>query len=139
MEVTLIKGAERSPSCITHHRIELAYNLLYRVTPDGKLFSKKKELKIKKYGKQKYPTFTCSFNGKQYSLPVHHLAAYCFFHREMFNKDLVIRHLNGNVLDVSQENIKLGSHSENNQDKDPSVRSRAASIAAKVRHGSYIN
>ena len=47
---------------------------------------------------------------------------------------MVVRHLDGNVLNLSKENIQLGSHSQNNMDKAPEVR-KAAAIKARAAQG----
>lgn len=72
-------------------------------------------------------------NGEKVNYLVHRLAAYCFYGEEMFREGIVVRHLNGNTLDVSRKNIALGTPSENEQDKDPAVRSKNASAANKAR------
>lgn len=86
---------------------------------------------IKLYGKAKYPTVSVSTThteSKVYGIPVHLLAAYCFYGEAVFDKHTVVRHLNG-VLDVSKNQLILGSHSENNLDKPKEVRQNAAKLA----------
>lgn len=115
--------------------IRYAYSKGYRVSDDGILYGVKGlPLIVKVRGNQKYPTFTV--NGFKevknkygvYGIPIHRFAAYCFYGEKIWEYECV-RHLNGNVEDVSKGNIVLGSHSENNMDKDLLARKNAAKIA----------
>lgn len=117
----------------SHKRLKEAYERGYHVTEDGVLHGFRKILKIKLCGKQKYPTFSTNWGGRVYSLPIHYLAAYSFYGDAVFDPNLVVRHMDGNVLNISKENIKLGTHSENNMDKPAHVRSRSASIARRTQ------
>jgi hypothetical protein len=119
--------------------IKIAYEKGYRITDDGKLYGLSgKELTVKTHGTQRYPTFAVNVgkltSSGVYGIPVHKFAAFCFYGEESFNDGFVIRHLDGNVLHISKENIKLGSHSENNMDKDPLVR-KASAIKARAAQG----
>jgi hypothetical protein len=109
----------------TQRRILEAVERGYHVK-NNKLFGPKGELKIVAYGKQKYPTFSTNWGGRVYGIPTHKLAAYIYYGTDSFYPGLVVRHLNGNVLDISKENIVLGTHSDNNLDKPPEVRKKAA-------------
>lgn len=115
--------------------IKKAYCDGYRITDNGNLYGKTgKQLKIVCRGKQRYPTFSISGvpNVKNkygvFGIPVHKFAAYCFYGDDIWKFDCV-RHLDGNVLNLSKSNIVLGSNSENNMDKSRQVRSRAARTA----------
>lgn len=114
-----------------------AYDKGYRVTDNGVLVGLQgRPLSIAKRGKQKYPTFSVAgvpnINNKYgvFGIPIHKFAAYCFYGESMFDSECV-RHKNGNVLDISKENIALGTHSENQLDKSPEIRRSAASKARK--------
>lgn len=100
------------------------------VSEEGKVIGiSGKELAIRKRGKQKYPTISVTTEltkSGRYGIPAHQLAAYCFYGEKMFDPGLVVRHLNGNVLDLSKINIVLGTHSENNLDKPKNIRVEAA-------------
>lgn len=48
---------------------------------------------------------------------VHRFVAYQKFGNAIFEKGIQVRHLNGNKLDFSFENISIGTAKENNQDK----------------------
>lgn len=101
--------------------IELAYKKGYRVTEEGELIGLKGDpLKVKAYGKQRYPTFTV--NGVSFtksgikSIRVHQFAAYCFYGEAMFEDGIIVRHLNDNPYDFSKENIALGTDKDNKAD-----------------------
>lgn len=115
--------------------IRIAYERGYRVSEDGVLTSPYgNNLKLSISKGQRYPTFSISKvpNVKNkygvFGIPAHKFASYCFYGEQMFSFDCV-RHLNGNVLDISKNNLILGSHSENNLDKIKEVRVAAAKKA----------
>lgn len=113
--------------------IKIALERGYRVTDSGKLISSytSKPLKVMVRGKQRYPTFTLNkfpFTVSQkFGIPVHIFAARYFYGK--IKKELIVRHLDGNVLNISKSNIKLGTHSQNNLDKKPKIRKEAAKKA----------
>lgn len=112
----------------TQQRIVEAYERGYRMQ-DGTLHSIKGEVQVKLYGAQRYPTFSTNWGGFVYALPVHQFAAYQCYGEASFEEDNVVRHLDGNVLNLSEENIKLGTRSDNEKDKPIEVRKRVARIA----------
>jgi hypothetical protein len=112
--------------------IELAYKKGYRVTDNGLLIGLNgRPLSVKLRGNQRYPTFSVSgvdgIKNKYgvFGIPVHKYAAYCFYGDEARNSECV-RHLNGNALDFSKENIALGTHQQNEYDKAAEIRSNSA-------------
>ena len=112
----------------TQRTIE-AYERGYRVTDNGKLIGIKGELTFKLHGEQRYPTFSTNWGGYVYGVPVHKLAAYCFYGLRAFECGITIRHLNGNTLDVSRDNIALGTLSENIRDIPVAARIAKAKVA----------
>lgn len=120
-DLSVVNLAKLSLSKTNQRTIE-AYERGYRVTDDGKLIGVKGEVKLNLYGKQRYPTFSTNWGGYVYGVPVHKLAGYCFYGLKAFEKGITIRHLNGNVLDISKSNIALGSLSENIRDIPKDVR-----------------
>ena len=114
--------------------IKIAYEKGYRIDIDGKLHGiSGKELAVKLRGTQRYPTFAVNVgkltSSGVYGIPAHKYAAFCFYGESAFGEGLVVRHLDGDVTNLSKENILLGSHSQNNMDKDPEVRKSAAKKA----------
>ena len=68
------------------------------------------------------------------SILVHRLVAYQKFGDEIFVKDKVVRHLDGNSLNNSDNNIAMGTNCENQRDIPKNVRnSRAINAANKIR------
>ena len=124
-----------------HTKIRLvildAYSRGYRVTAKGKLISPhgvERVIKVHSKRKASYPFFSISVatfiaKSKVFGIPVHKFAAYCFYKEESFRDGLEVRHVNGNVLDVSKRNIKLGTRSQNELDKPKAVRRRSAQCA----------
>lgn len=115
--------------------ILLAYEKGYRVSDDGTLFGVRgRALSTSCSEKHQYPTFSIAgVEGVKnkygvYGIPVHKFAAYCFYGENYFNAECV-RHLDGDVENFSKDNISLGTHSENNRDKSPEVRSAVAKKA----------
>lgn len=58
------------------------------------------------------------------SFPVRHhkFQAYLKYGDKIFDKGIVVRHLNGNSLDNSYDNIAIGTQSENMMDRDEESR-----------------
>lgn len=69
-------------------------------------------------------------NKIRHCFGVHKLMAYQKYGESMFEDGIVVRHLNGNSLDNSFDNIAIGTQQQNNLDKTPEVRMRAALHAA---------
>ena len=64
-----------------------------------------------------------------FGVPVNKFAAAYFYGLENTMNAECVRHLDGNVLNLSKDNIVLGTHRENELDKDPAVRKRSATLA----------
>lgn len=120
--------------------MDIALSKGYRVTEDGTLLGVKgKPLNVKRHGAQRYPTFSVNVGDLTesgvYGIPAHKFAAYVFYGEDTFKEGVVVRHLNGNTEDISKANIVLGTHSENNHDKDPEIRRAAARKARAAQVG----
>ena len=93
-----------------------------------------KRVKPKIYGSQRYPSYTIAVKQKQrISFAIHKFAAYILYGEEALKHGVVVRHLDGNVLNISKENIKLGSPKDNEHDKPASIRSWVASMARRAQ------
>ena len=66
------------------------------------------------------------------NIKVHRMQAYQKFGDKIYNENLVVRHVNGNYLDNSLDNIELGTDSENMMDVPEEIRIKKASNAAKI-------
>jgi hypothetical protein len=124
----------------TSEYIIMAWDKGYRVDEIGNIIGTKNQLlkgsiSTQSDGYQKR-VFSVNFgNGKiRGRLPVHKLQAYQKFGLDAFKKDVHIRHLNGNSLDNSWDNIGIGTCQENSMDKSYEARMKSALAAtAKVR------
>lgn len=111
----------------------------YKVDNAGQVISPKgRQRKIHtssgKNGRTKYYKSSITINKKVYTVQAHRLQGYQKFKDLVFDKKLQIRHLNGNSLDNSIDNIEIGTASENMLDVPIEVRQNKALIAtSKVR------
>lgn len=121
----------------------------WRVTDDGAIYnSKGNRVKIQMRGKftdpvrKRYPRVAISKNDIQFPIEVHKLAALYFFGEEYWNnksKGWQVRHLDGNVLNLSKANITMGTCSENNMDKPKLVRQKSARASMASSNSIFIN
>ena len=101
----------------------------------GELLTPNGTRKVPKlYGKQRYPC--CAINSrtgecKNISFHIHKFVAYLLYGDAALVKGVNVRHLDGNSLNLKKENIVLGTSQENQLDKSPDVRKRAAAKARK--------
>ncbi|QGH72622.1 MAG: helix-turn-helix domain-containing protein [Myoviridae sp. ctThM1] len=83
----------------------------------------------KLFGTQRYPSYTISLrtgDKSAGSFPVHKFVGYILFGESSFEEGVNVRHLDDNPLNLSRDNIALGSRRDNEMDKDPLVRSNSA-------------
>lgn len=101
-----------------HNEIVIeASNKNYIVNLEGDVISpKNRSLKTLK-DKGGYHKFTFRLKGERVTLSVHRLQAYQKYGKNIFEKGIVVRHLNGNSSDNSFDNIAIGTASNNMQDK----------------------
>lgn len=112
----------------------LTYQKGYRITNDGKLLnSKGKELVggDKPVGKSIYKHFTTRFQKKFVVITFHRLQAYQKFGDKIFEEGIVVRHLDGNSLNNSWDNIAIGTSSDNQMDIPKEIRTRSAIKASR--------
>ena len=78
-----------------------------------------------------YYCFTIRFGlkNKGHGVYVHRLQAYQKFGTKFFEEGIQVRHVNGNSLDNSFENIQIGTHSENMLDIPKEVRIKTSNVA----------
>lgn len=98
-----------------------------------------KPLKIR-VGTTGYPQInvaTRKRNGNDYrtcNIPIHRLKAYYLYGEKMFDKTIVVRHLNNDCLDFRDENIAIGTRTENAMDRPAEQRRlHALKAVAKIR------
>ncbi len=71
-------------------------------------------------------------NGKVLKVYIHRLQAYQKYGEKIYDSDIVVRHLNGNSLDNSCDNIEIGTASDNMMDVPSCIRVKKSSNAAKI-------
>jgi hypothetical protein len=93
-------------------------------TPDGKL----RKLDIDKRG---YYRFSVQYKGCCRGINAHRLVAYIKYGDKMFEPGIEVRHLNGNRVDLSYNNIVIGTHHDNMMDVPKQIRIKNGNIASK--------
>ena len=109
---------------------QIAYEKGYRVTKDGQLLNPKGR-KIGSINSHRYERTT--INEKQKTIFTHRLQAYQKYGSKLFGDGIVVRHLNGNRLDNSWNNIAIGTQKDNAMDMPKEQRIRRAISAAKLK------
>lgn len=107
------------------------HDLGYYVTRDGDLINPKgKKLKgtVNNAG---YRMSGNILNGKHQKFFVHQMQAYQKFGKKALQKGMQVRHLNGNCLDNSWNNIELGTAADNASDIPQHVRKRRAQLGGQ--------
>ena len=92
--------------------------------------------KESKEGRRGFSIRTDKLTGRRSTsvIPVHRFIAFCKFGTKLFDESLVVRHIDGNVLNNSWDNLQLGSQSENMMDRPQAKRvSHAKRAASFVR------
>ncbi|MBO7313532.1 MAG: HNH endonuclease [Alistipes sp.] len=110
---------------------EFAINKGYRIDDKGNVFSPSMRLNLMRDASG-YLFFTIRVNGKCNKVMAHRLQAYIKYGDKMFEKGIVVRHLNGKSLDNSLENIAIGTQSDNMMDIPRELRIAHARKAGDV-------
>jgi hypothetical protein len=97
------------------NREQIAYEKLYRVTKNGHLLNPKGR-KIGSINVHGYERTTIRINSKDVVIKTHRLQAYQKYGDNLFEDGIVVRHLNGNALDNSWDNIAIGTQRDNLKD-----------------------
>ena len=97
--------------------LELAIERGYKGREDGAVWMPgKKNWSFGNKSNCGYHKFSLSVNGRSVGIKIHRFQAFLKFGDEIFKKELVVRHLNGNPIDNSWKNLELGTHQENMMD-----------------------
>lgn len=98
----------------------VAYNRGYRVAengdiinPNGKVLSGSIRTPNRKYSQL---VFTLKIDGKSKHCGVHRLQAYQKYGDKIYDIRVLVRHLDGNPMNNSYNNIVIGSYSDNYYD-----------------------
>src|SRR5690348_11367341 len=97
----------------------------YNVSPDGNLFNPKGH-KIGHLNNLGYYQTSIRINGIKRALSAHRLQAYQKHGDQLFNKGILVRHLNGDSTDNSQNNITIGTPHDNIMDIPKELRVKKA-------------
>ena len=110
-----------------------SYDKGYRVSKSGKFLTPKgKEIGYK--DSRGYICTKITLKSGDYSeLLAHQLQAYQKFGDRALEEGVCVRHLNSDQIDNSYENISIGTHQDNMQDKPREIRLRVAKQAASHR------
>lgn len=108
----------------------VAHQKGYRVSDDGTFYSNRGN-EIKYVGGRGYKRTTIKINGKNKVLFAHRLQAYQKYGDAIYREGLMVRHLDGNKLNNSIDNIQLGTARDNMMDVPSDIRKSRASKAAR--------
>ena len=104
------------------NKVLIAHNKGYRVTKEGKVIGVKgNELKLNNYKGYYRFNFRNLNNGVSH-VPVHRLQAYHKFGDAIFEKGIMVRHLDGDSTNNSWDNIEIGTNSDNMMDMSAEIR-----------------
>ena len=114
--------------------VKLAWNRGYRVDYEGNFISSKGNILTPIKNNRGYYCWTISNyktdKGRNHTFNIHRLQAYQKFGDKLFEPSTQVRHINGNCLDNSWENIEIGTSSDNMMDKSVEIRRKIAKKAA---------
>lgn len=110
---------------------QIAYDRGYRVTKDGDLLNPK-EKKIGSINNTGYEGTGIWIDKKQQKLHTHRIQAYQKYGNKLYEDGIVVRHLNGNPLDNSFNNIAIGTYRDNTMDIPKEIRTKSCVAAAKT-------
>jgi hypothetical protein len=118
--------------------LKAAFERGYRVNERGEVVSPKGRVRKPQQHLKKCGYCVAIFTvddreGTSYPLRVHRLLAYQMFGDRVFEPGIEVRHLDGNSLNNTPENIALGTPSQNALDRPPIDRRLHASVAGKAQ------
>jgi len=114
--------------------VKLAYERGYRVLECGSVVNEKGKILAGGLNKKKYRCITIRVKGVSRHPLVHKMQAYQKYGDAMFEEGIQVRHLNGDSLDNSFDNIAIGTCSDNQMDKPEYIRKKSAIAASsKIR------
>lgn len=111
------------------NKIKIASEKGYFVTKEGDVYfnGRKRLLRYNdNKSKIKYYVFNARINGKSTVIKVHRLQAYQKYGDEIFNDEIVVRHIDGNSLNNNYDNIAIGSNHDNRMDIPKNIRIKMA-------------
>lgn len=119
--------------------IRTSYDKGYHVDKDGILYNESGKKIVLTKTKSGYFSFNIRVEGSKPTRSyVHKLQAYQKFGDVLFNDGVVVRHLNGNSMDNSYDNILIGTSQDNSLDRPKEQRILSASNPI-YNHNDIIN
>ena len=94
-------------------KIQTIAKLGYTVDSEGIAYKPNKEVQKTRVGTRGYLIFSIRLGEVATNEKVHRLQAFMLYGDKMLEKDVVVRHLDGNQLNNKAENIAIGSRSDN--------------------------
>ncbi len=126
-------------------RFRLTKDMGYFVDKEGNAWSskygKKRKLKLSisnNKGYKSYRFVVSSGTYSRWSVKVHRFQAYQKFGDVIFEKGIQVRHLNGNSLDNSWDNIEIGTTKQNHDDRTVEERKVINAKRRKLSPTQYI-
>lgn len=112
-----------------------AFNKGYRIDENGRAISPLGNILKPRFKSRdsKYLTFCVKIGNKTHDVPYHRMVAYQKYGDLLFMSDCV-RHLNGNSLDNSYDNIEIGTARDNIMDEPVEQRIAQAIKASPIKY-----
>lgn len=110
-----------------------AYNRGYRIINGICYGYKGKPIKgclLKRRNSPSYVRFSIKIERQIRSFKAHRLVAYQKYGDEIFKDEICVRHLDGNPLNNREDNIAIGTQSDNMMDRKPLARHLHAKVAS---------
>lgn len=112
---------------------KFAYDKGYRVTPKGTMYGLRGQV-VTNSDTKGYIRVGTKNKGKYITIYAHRLQAYQKYGNAIYSKGILVRHLDGNNKNNSEDNIALGSNRDNMMDRpkeDRVTQARKASARTK--------
>lgn len=112
--------------------LKIAIEKGYYTDIDGNIFSRFKKLKPNCTGMDYFTFNVIGVDGKSRRVLLHKLQAYQKFGDKIFEEGIVVRHLDGNSLNNSWDNIEIGTQFDNINDISKEIRIKKATLASRI-------
>lgn len=119
--------------------ILIAFNKGYSYDELGNIYGPKGNLKILNIRKDGYKTFSVRCERCMKCIKVHRFIAYNKYKNELFKEGIIVRHLDGDPLNNSYNNILIGTHSDNAMDISKYIRQTRAKYANRKYSDEFID
>lgn len=109
---------------------EIAFSKGYRVV-DGEVYSPYNNSTKKLYLHSKNKPYVCfcvKVGKRTRNVLVHRMVAYQKYGDAIYNDGICVRHMDGDGANNLEDNIEIGTHSDNMSDIDPSLRLKKSLI-----------